>query len=114
MLTEPTRLRLDFQNTPLPEITKSLSLQSGFRIELYPPHMARLRQQHVSLSESGSVDFWKAIDRLCDLAGLQYNPRMHAGLSQNEPIFSLTDGISRTVTPVSRDHGPFRVESDWS
>ena len=108
MLTQPTRLRLDFQNTPLPEVTKSLSLQSGFRIELYPAHMAKWRQQRVSLSETGTVDFWKAIDRVCDLAGLQYNPRMHGNVGQSEPIFSLTDGMSRTVTPVS-DHGPFRV-----
>ena len=26
LLTQPTRFRLDFQNTPLPEVTKSLSL----------------------------------------------------------------------------------------
>ena len=108
-LTQPTRFRLDFHDAPLPEITKSLSLQSGFRIELYPPQqMSKWRQQRVSLAASGAIDFWTAIDRLCDLAGLQYNPRMHASVGSGEPIFSLTDGMSRTITPTS-DHGPFRI-----
>jgi hypothetical protein len=108
LLTQPTRLRLDFRNTLLSEMAKSLSLQCEFRIELYPSHTPKWRQQRVNLTESGTVEFWKAIDRVCDLAGLQYNPRMHGYVGQSEPIFSLTDGMSRTLTPVS-DHGPFRV-----
>jgi hypothetical protein len=108
LLTRPTRLRLDFENTALPEVARALSLQSGFKITLYPSNLPRWRQQRVDLHEPGLVDFWKAIDLLCDLAGLQYNASMHGFGGQSEPIFSLTDGTSRVVTPIS-DHGPFRV-----
>ncbi len=108
LLTQPTRVQLDFQNTPLPEVARSLSAQTGFRIELYPANQPRWRQQRVSLHESTTVDFWKAIDLVCDLASLQYNASMHGYIGNGEPIFALTDGTSRTMTPVS-DHGPFRV-----
>jgi hypothetical protein len=108
LLTQPTRVRLNYENALLPEIMKSLSAQCGFRIELYPAHMPRWTQQRLTAKDAGAVEFWKAIDRVCDLAGLQYNARLHGSVGQSEPIFSLTDGMSRTITPVS-DHGPFRV-----
>jgi hypothetical protein len=109
LLTQPTRLQLDFQNTPLPDVARSLSLQTGFRVELYPSsNLPKWRQQRVSLHESGAVDFWRAIDQLCDLAGLQYNANMHGYVGHTEPIFPLTDGTSRVLTPNS-DHGPFRI-----
>jgi hypothetical protein len=108
LLTQPTRLQLNFQNTPLPDVARSLSLQTGFRIELYPSNLPKWRQQRVSLHDSGPVDFWKAIDQLCDLAGLQYNASMHGYVGHSEPIFPLTDGTSRVLTPNS-DHGPFRI-----
>jgi hypothetical protein len=108
LLTQPTRVQLDYQNSPLPEVARSLSSQTGFRIELYPANLPRWRQQRVTLHESTAVDFWKAIDQLCDLAGLQYNASMHGYIGNGEPIFALTDGTSRTMTPNS-DHGPFRV-----
>jgi len=108
LLAQPTQVRLDFENTPLPEIASGLSLQTGFKIALYPPNLPSWRQQRLNLREPGPVDFWTAIDRLCDLAGLQYNPNMHGYVGPSEHIFTLTEGASRVVTPVS-DHGPFRV-----
>jgi hypothetical protein len=108
LLTQPSRLRLDFQNAPLSDVARALSVQTGFRIDLYPYNLTKWRQKRVSLSEPAPVEFWKVIDRLCDLAGLQYNPSMHSSGGQSEPIFGLTDGIGRTLTPVS-DDGPFRV-----
>ncbi len=108
LLTQPTRLQLNFQNTPLPEVARSFSRQTGFRVELYPANLPKWRQQRVNLHESEPVDFWKAIDQLCDLAGLQYNASMHGFVGHGDPVFALTDGTTRTVTPIS-DHGPFRV-----
>jgi hypothetical protein len=108
LLTQPTQVQLNFQNTPLPEVARSFSRQTGFRVELYPTNLAKWRQQRVNLQESESVDFWKAIDQLCDLAGLQYNASMHGYIGHGEPVFALTDGTTRTLTPIS-DHGPFRV-----
>ena len=92
LLTLPTRVQLDFHDSPLPEVARSLSSQTGFRIELYPANLPRWRQQRVSLHESEVIDFWKAIDRLCDRAGLQYNPNMHGYIGNGEPIFALSDG----------------------
>ncbi len=108
LLTQPTRLQLDFQNASLPEVATSFSRQTGFRVELYPTNLPKWRKQRVNLHESESVDFWKAIDQLCDHAGLQYNASMHGYLGHGEPVFALTDGATRTLTPIS-DHGPFRV-----
>jgi hypothetical protein len=108
LLTQPTRFQLNFQNAPLAEVARALSGQSGFRIEFYPTNLAKWRQQRVNLHESESVDFWKTIDQLCDVAGLQYNASMYGYVGHGEPVFGLTDGATRALTPVS-DHGPFRV-----
>jgi hypothetical protein len=108
LLTQPTRLQLNFQNASLPDVARSFSRQTGFRVELSPTNLPKWRQQRVNLQESESVDFWKAIDQLCDLAGLQYNATMHGYLGHGDPVFALTDGATRTLTPIS-DHGPFRV-----
>jgi len=108
LLTQATRVQLDFDKTPLPEVATSLSRQAGFKIALYPTNLPRWRQQRVNWRSSGPMDFWKAVDQLCDLAGLQYNPSMQGYVGQSEPSFSLTEGTTRVLTPVS-DHGPFRV-----
>jgi len=107
-LTQPTRIRLDFNDTPLTDVTKALSLQAGFKMALYPPNLPKWRLQRVTLHGSQPVDFWKAVDQLCDAAGLQYNSSMHGFGGDREPIFALTDGSQRALTPIS-DHGPFRV-----
>jgi hypothetical protein len=108
MLTQATRVQLDFDRTPLPEVATALSRQAGFKIALYPSNLPRWRQQRVNWRAARPMDFWKAVDQLCDLAGLQYNPSMQGYVGQGEPSFSLTEGTTRVLTPVS-DHGPFRV-----
>ncbi|MFI5454968.1 MAG: hypothetical protein ACHRXM_05905 [Isosphaerales bacterium] len=108
LLTLPTRIRLDFDDTPLFDVTKALSLQAGFKMALYPPNLTKWRLQRVTLHGSQPVDFWKAVDQLCDAAGLQYNSSMHGFGGERDPIFTLTDGSQRALTPIS-DHGPFRV-----
>jgi hypothetical protein len=108
LLTQPTRVRLDFDNTPLSEVTRLLSAQTGFKIALSPENQPGWRRQRITMHESEPVNFWKAVDQLCDSAGLQYNVGMHGYMDQLQPAFTLTDGSMRTVTPVS-DHGPFRV-----
>ena len=108
LLTQPTRIRLDFDNAPLTDVTNSLSLQAGFKMALYPQNLPKWKIQRVTLHGSQPVDFWKAVDQICDAAGLQYNSNMHGFGGEREPIFALTDGSVRTLTPIS-DHGPFRV-----
>jgi hypothetical protein len=108
LLTLPTRIRLDFDDTPLFDVTKALSLQAGFKMALYPPNLTKWKLQRVTLHGSQPVDFWKAVDQLCDAAGLQYNSSMHGFGGERDPIFTLSDGSHRALTPIS-DHGPFRI-----
>jgi hypothetical protein len=48
------------------------------------------------------------MDELCDNASLQYNPNMQGPFGQQDQSFALTEGVVRTLTPIS-DQGPFRV-----
>jgi hypothetical protein len=107
-LMQPSRVRLGFENVPLADALKSLSEQAGFKIAVYPENVPRWSAQRVTLRESDPVPFWRAIDRLCDVAGLQADPRMHGSGMMREPVFFLSDGTGRALVPVS-DHGPFRV-----
>jgi hypothetical protein len=108
MLTQPTRVRLDFDAMPLTDVVRSLRLQTGFKVALFPENLARWKSTRVTLHASKPVDFWRAVDQLRDVAGLQYNPGISGYAGQREPTFSQADGAIRAVPPIS-DHGPFRV-----
>jgi hypothetical protein len=108
LLTQPTRVRLDFDAMPLADVVHSLSLQTGFKVALIPENLGRWKSTRVTLHASEPVDFWRAVDQLRDVAGLQYNPGMNGYAGQREPTFSQADGAIRAVMPIS-DHGPFRV-----
>jgi hypothetical protein len=108
LLIQPTRVRLDFHGVPLTDVVRSLSQQAGFKVGLFPENLPRWRSTRVTVHESDPIDFWKAIDKLREVAGLQYNPGMNGYAGQREPTFSQADGTTRAITPIS-DHGPFRV-----
>ena len=108
LLTQSSEVRLGFDNAPLVNVTRSLSQQTGFKVAVFPENQPKWKLQRVTLRQPDPVPFWKAIDRLCDAAQLQYDLSMHGGVGPREPIFRLTDGSMRTITPNS-DHGPFRV-----
>ncbi len=36
LLTQPSKVKLDFENKPLVEVMRSLSQQTGFKVALYP------------------------------------------------------------------------------
>lgn len=108
LLTRATRVRLDFDGRSIRDVAASLSSQAGFKVALVPENAPRWRLDRVTLREAASLDFWKAVDRVCEAADLQYNPNMHGYAAQREAVFALSDGVVRTVTPNS-DHGPFRV-----
>src|ERR1017187_84172 len=101
LLTEPTSVRLDFDGTLLSEVAQSLSRQTGFRIALYPQNLPRWKNQRVTLRSAQPLSFWKAVDELCEAASLQYNPSMQGFAGQAEPVFALTEGVIRTLTPIS-------------
>lgn len=108
MLTQPTSISLQFQNAPLADVVKSVGEQSGVKLALVPESAPNWVSRRVTLHESGSLPFWKAIDRLCDAAHLQYHHGMNATQVGREPVFPLFEGGSRQTFPVS-DSGPFRV-----
>jgi hypothetical protein len=108
LLTQSSRIQLNFDDTPLLEVAKSVSAQAGFKVVLQPENLPKWRAQKVTLREGEPLPFWTAIDRLCDAAGLQYHTGMPSMGTPREPIFTLTDGTLRSITPVS-DSGPFRV-----
>jgi hypothetical protein len=108
LLTQPTHVTLDFEDATVLDVAKSFSQQLGAKVALYPEELPKWKQKRVTIRASGPVDFWKAVDRLCEAAGLQYFPNMNGYTPQREPEFVLSEGPMRTVTPNS-DHGPFRV-----
>lgn len=108
LLTQPSRVRLDFDNTPLPEVVQSFSRQIGFKVALYPENHSKWKYRRVTLRQTDPLPFWKAIDRLCEAAQIQPNPSSYGVVNPREPTFPLADGAMRSMMPNS-DHGPFRV-----
>jgi len=108
LLTQPSLVTLDFQDTPLPEAVRSFSEQSSVRLVLLGANGPNWRDRKVTLHETEALPFWKAIDRFCDAAHLQYNFGMNAARGGSEPAFPLFEGGVRSSAPVS-DSGPFRV-----
>jgi hypothetical protein len=108
LLLEPTKVRLDVDDLPLNEIVQRLNQQVSFRVALYPENNTRWKSKRLTIHESAPIDFWKAVDRLCAAADLQYNPMLQGYAGHREPIFTLTAAAVRGTTPNS-DSGPFRV-----
>ena len=108
LLTQATRVRLDFERAPLPDVVRSLGQQAGFQVALYPENLPKWKYLKVTLRQPEPVPFWKAVDLLCDAAQLQPSPGLNGIGGPREPTFALTDGAARALTPNS-DHGPFRV-----
>lgn len=108
MLTQATRVRLDFQRASLADVVRSIGRQAGFQIVLYPENQRNWKAQRVTLRQPGTVPFWKAIDLLCEAAVLQPFPELNGVDGAREPTFALADAAGRPGTPTS-DQGPFRV-----
>lgn len=108
MLTQPSRLRLNFEDQPLADVARSLSDQMGLKITLMPEEAPHWKTRKVTLVEPDALSFWQAIDRLCDEAHLQYNQVFQPQINGREVTFPLYEGGMRPTNPVY-DSGPFRV-----
>jgi hypothetical protein len=108
LLTQPTLIQLDFEDRPLPEVLKTVSEQAGIKLGLIPENSPSWPNRRITLHESTPLPFWKAMDRICDAARLQYNVGMHGMATSREQVFPLFDGGPRVPGPTS-DSGPFRV-----
>lgn len=67
-LLAPTKVKLAFKDTPIPEAVARLAKESGRSVVLQDP-AGRLRERKVTL-DTGETTFWEALDRLCAAAGL--------------------------------------------
>jgi len=108
MLTQPTRIRLDFDDRPLPEVVAAIGERSGVKLALVPENAAVLQGRRITLRDPELVPFWKAIDRLCDAGQLQYNLGVVGLPTGRAPVFPLYATGVRPAGPMS-DSGPFRV-----
>lgn len=108
LLTEPSRIRMNFEHAALSDVVKSIGKQAGIQVVLYPENLAKWKYAKVSVRESQPVTFWRAIDLISEAAQIQHNPQMHGIAGPREPTFALIDNPSGFTTPNS-DHGPFRT-----
>jgi hypothetical protein len=108
LLTQPTMISLDFDNRPLPEVVKTVSDQAGLSLMLIPDNAPQWAARRVTLHEPAPLPFWKALDRLCDAARLQYNYGMYGLPQGRQAALPLFDGGGRPTIPTV-DTGPFRV-----
>jgi hypothetical protein len=103
----PTLLALDFENEPLLRVAPELGGRAGARFLIERGVNPALAQRPVTLRALQPVEFWKALDRLCE-AG-----RLHLDYASrqlpNEPdLFLLAPGLE-AAGQEAWDHGPFRV-----
>ena len=108
LLIEPTRIRLDIDRMPLIDVVRSFSLQAGFKVALSPENLPRWKSTRVTLHMTHAVDFWRAVDQLRDVAGVQYNPGM-SGYAGKPSRHSRRPMARFARTRRASDHGPFRV-----
>jgi hypothetical protein len=67
-LLAPTRLRLVFKDTPVPDAVAELAKKSGYPIQL-EGNKEELAKRKITL-DTGETTFWQALDMLCQKANL--------------------------------------------
>jgi hypothetical protein len=112
LLTQPTLIALDFQDRPVSEILKAIGERAGTQLSLVNEPAWSLATRRLTLRDPRPVTFWKAIDRLCEAGGLQYNPlSVQTNPVTREPqlaLFPMHASAAGPATPTS-DSGPFRM-----
>lgn len=67
-LLTPTRIRLEYKDTPVPEAVADLAKKTGFQIQLVGD-TSKLAGRTITL-DTGETTFWQAFDQFCQKAGL--------------------------------------------
>jgi hypothetical protein len=104
-LLRATRIRLDFDDMPLPEVAEALRAQTGFPVVIGPDDALRARR--VTLHAPGPVPFWEALDRLGAACGVRHHPGVPFSPYPREPAVVLVP--AEGPPPPASDDGPFRV-----
>jgi hypothetical protein len=67
-LLRPTRIRLEYRDTPVTEAVADLAKKTGFQIQLVGD-TSKLAGRTITL-DTGETTFWQAFDQFCQKAGL--------------------------------------------
>ncbi len=103
-LLRATRVRLDFDETPIAAVADDLRAQTGFPVVVGPDESLRARR--VTLHAPGLVPFWESLDRVAAASGVRHNPGVPFSPALREPTVLL--GIADGPPVPSSDDGPFR------
>jgi hypothetical protein len=111
-MLEPTRVRFSYPGTPLAEILKDLSTQSGIPLTLDdrgPPTDSAGDSLHLSAAEP--IPFWEAIDRVASAAQLRVNFGVDHQIDNRGFGLGvrLSSASSPRYVPICRS-GPFRLK----
>jgi hypothetical protein len=101
----PTVIELALRDTPVPEAVAAIARQSRLKLELIPqqgPAREQLEKKKIDLELEG-VPLWEALDRLCEVAGLDY-----ALLTPTTIQLQLMEGGPPRRVPTAVC-GPFRL-----
>lgn len=115
MMVKPTLVKLDFVDQPVADVVRAIGDSTRVTLNLSPENNPFWKQKRITLKQSQPTPFWQAIDRLCEVGGLQHNPMLIApmgGLGPNgsrRPIVQLTQAISPPSVFPTSDAGPFRI-----
>lgn len=104
-LLRATKVRLDFDDQPLPAVVEAIEAQTGLPVALQPDD--GLRSRRVTLHEAGLLPFWEALDRLGAACGARHNPGVPFSPPPRDSAVRLGAALGPPV-PAS-DAGPFRV-----
>ncbi len=107
LLLEPSKIQLDFHDTPLPDVVSNINSKTGVLLSLQPEDRGKPPGRRVTLTAPEPLPFWTAVDRLCDVGSLQYSTtgRQTSGIADRS--LQLSSGNARAPGMVC-DSGPFR------
>lgn len=109
LLTDPTLIRLDFDDVPLSEALETINRRAETRIVIAPQIRSTWAQRRINLRLTEPLPFWKAVDVICAAGQVHH---VFGGLAEFEPgdaTFPLYDGFAAS-RGLYDDHGPFRIQ----
>jgi hypothetical protein len=113
LMIQPTRVRLNYRDTPIAEVARGLGEQANVTINVVENNLIpNLRARRITLEESEPVPFWKALDELCRAGNLQLNHSIQivgVGAANRMPVLNLFP--SAAPPPPTALSGPFRVST---
>ncbi len=105
-LGEPTLVSLDLDGVPLEKAVQTLAERSGHRIQIEAEKDAGWTRRSVSVSASGKIPFWEALDRLGQAGHVRNDPSIDSWKPAKAATIRLIDGDPPSWTLY---RGAFRV-----